>query len=101
MNDDLQPLPLTEKKTLGLTPGDYRFKLIWERHPARTWRTNFYAAIPGDYESLETKPITVKAGETMENIPLACTNRLGGPEVYEADDRLMKNQVSIPRPASH
>ena len=86
----------------GLTPGDYRIKLIWERNPpVRTWHTNSYTAISGDYESVETKPITVKAGEIVENIPLACTNRLGSPTVYEADDRWAKERsLSRRKPGS-
>src|SRR5688572_9552118 len=81
----------------GLTPGDYRIKLIWERNlPLRPSRTNFYTAISGDYESIETKPISVKAGEIAENIQLACTNRLGPLTAYEADDLWAKEQNATP-----
>jgi hypothetical protein len=84
----------------GITPGDYRVKLVWERHPpAGIWRTNAYTAIPGDYESSESETIHVNAGENRIVVPLACTNRLGDPKAYAEDDRLWdKRRSSAPKP---
>ncbi len=71
-----------------LTSGDYRLKMIWDRHALPgTWRTNIYAAMPGDYESSETSTITVKPGQVTEHISLVCTNRLGTAADYLEDDR--------------
>ena len=63
----------------GLTPGDYRAKIIWDRigPTGGLWRTNIHTGVPGDYESTHTPPITVKAGELIENIHLAVTNLIG------------------------
>ena len=63
-----------------LTPGEYRAKVIWERNPpAGIWRTNAYLGITGDYESIQTLPITVTAGQTVTNISIAMTNSVGQP----------------------
>jgi hypothetical protein len=69
----------TGKATVrGLTPGEYRAKVIWERNPpAGIWRTNAYLGITSDYESIQTEPIIVKAGETVTNISVAITNLIG------------------------
>jgi hypothetical protein len=75
----------------GIEPGEYRLKFIWERHPTTSmWRTNMYTAVPGDYESLESKPFLLKAGETIQDLSVICTNRIGDPKAYEEDDRLRK-----------
>lgn len=64
----------------GLTPGEYRAKVIWERNPpARIWRSNAYLGITGDYESIQTQPLTVTAGQTVTNISIAITNAIGQP----------------------
>ena len=62
----------------GLTPGDYRAKIIWDRTGPTSglWR-NIHTGVGGDYESIHTPTITVKAGELIENIHLAVTNRIG------------------------
>ncbi len=63
-----------------LSPGEYRLKMIWERNPpAGLWRTNIYTGLPGDYESAETPPIQVEAGEIAGPISLSSTNRIGKP----------------------
>ena len=62
----------------GLTPGEYRAKFIWEQNrPAGTWRTNVYLGSSGDFESVLTEAIAVKAGETVTNVSVAVTNRIG------------------------
>jgi hypothetical protein len=77
----------------AILPGEYRVKFVWERHPASGfWRTNMYTAAPGDYESTESSPITVKAGETVRDISILCTNRIGDATAYEEDDGVKKDQ---------
>jgi hypothetical protein len=35
------------------------------------WRTNIYLAQPGDYESVESQPVTVVKGQ-VASVTLAC-----------------------------
>jgi hypothetical protein len=74
----------------SLTPGSYRLKLVWERHPPPgVWRTNIYLPQPGDYESVESAPVTVVKGQ-LATVTLACTNRVGGVEAYKEDEEWVK-----------
>ncbi len=78
-------------------PGEYRLKLVWERRPLAAFRPNngFYAAAPGDYESTESKPFVIKAGESRSDITINCTNRIGDAKAYEADDALTNAKPKI------
>ena len=54
-------------------------------HPASGfWRTNMYTAVAGDYESAESGAIMVRAGETVRDISIVCTNRIGDAKAYAA-----------------
>jgi hypothetical protein len=69
----------------GLTPGDYRAKIIWDRTgpTGGLWRTNIHTGVAGDYESIHTPTFTVKAGELIQNIHLPVTNLIGGVRTSE------------------
>jgi hypothetical protein len=79
----------------GILPGEYRVKFVWERHPGGgMWRTNMYTAVAGDYESAESGSIVVKAGETVRDISVLCTNRIGDGKAYEEDDGIKNEKKS-------
>jgi len=77
----------------AISPGEYRLKFVWERHPAATMSyINRYTALAGDYESAESDSFVVKAGETLQGLSISCTNRIGDGKGYEEDDALMKKE---------
>jgi hypothetical protein len=60
-----------------ITPGKYWIKAIWDKAKPHCKE---YAEIcltqPGDYQSLDSKIITVEAGKTVDNIIIDCTHEV-------------------------
>jgi hypothetical protein len=77
----------------AIIPGEYRLKFVWERRTATStgWTNEFYSAMPGDYQSAESAPFIVEAGEVVSNLSIACTNRVGGAGAYAEDDAALKH----------
>jgi hypothetical protein len=74
-----------------LFPGAYRLKAIWDhRSPIAPASAEHPALSPGDYESAESGPYKIKAGELLEDIVLECTNRVGEADAYYAADEKWK-----------
>jgi hypothetical protein len=70
----IQPLPLGEQLNLSIqtvTPGDYRLKVIWFRkESAEQTATILKQPASGDYETIDSPLITVRAGQTVKDIQL-------------------------------
>src|SRR5207247_10276024 len=52
---------------------------------------------PGDYESAESKVLSLVAGTTLEGVTLECTNRVGQAHAYYAEDAVWKAQHAVVR----
>lgn len=64
----------------GVTPGKYWIKVVWDKAKPH-WKkyerpTKICLPQRGDYQNLESPIITVKAGETVENIIIDCTHKV-------------------------
>lgn len=72
-----------------LTPGAYRLKAVWDhRAPRFPNRGEDGAPEPGDYESTESPPFRLAAGEFKPNVVLECTNRVGNaPAFFKNDEK--------------
>jgi hypothetical protein len=71
-----------------LSPGEYRLKAIWDhRSPIALASEDQPALSTGDYQSAESAPFKIKAGELLEDIVLECTNRVGEASSYYAADQ--------------
>jgi hypothetical protein len=77
-------------------PGKYKLKAVWDKRPHFT---DEHAAGPGDYESDWLGPITVKAGDVLNNLHVFCTNRAGaiGGEMYYKADEIARAQKWEPK----
>jgi hypothetical protein len=75
-----------------LSPGEYRLKAVWDHRPpyAKSGEEKAAKPQPGDYESAETKPFKLAAGDVNKGVSLYCTNRVGPAEKFFADDELWK-----------
>jgi len=62
----------------GITPGEYWIKAVWDKDKPHNFGDNYIKGPPqaGDYESVESLTITVKAGETIENVIIDCTHKV-------------------------
>jgi len=62
----------------GVTPGKYWVKAIWDKAKPYNFEDNYITGPPqeGDYQSVESPLITVKAGEKIENIIIDCTHKV-------------------------
>jgi len=62
----------------GITPGRYRAKAVWDKAKPHNFGDNYITGPPqkGDYQSVESPLITVKAGEKIENIIIDCTHKV-------------------------
>ena len=60
----------------GVTPGKYRIKAVWDNAGPYTFEDNYIKGPPqdGDYVSVESPVIVVKAGEKVENVIVDCTH---------------------------
>jgi hypothetical protein len=63
----------------GVTPGKYRLKVVWDKTKPHCEK---YAQIclpqRGDYQSILSPIITIKAGEIVENVIIDCTHEVKG-----------------------
>lgn len=82
----------------NILAGEYRLKALWDRRPpfAALPKSPDEAILglptPGDYESAESNPFKLAAGQHAENIVLECTNRVGEAENYFAADEIWKKR---------
>lgn len=62
----------------GITPGEYWVKAVWDRAKPYNFEDNYIKGPPkeGDYQSIKSPVITVKAGEKVENIIVDCTHEV-------------------------
>jgi hypothetical protein len=62
----------------GVTPGQYWVKAVWDKAEPYSFDDKNIKGPPqqGDYESLESPTITVRAGKTVEKIIIDCTNKV-------------------------
>jgi len=62
----------------SVTPGKYWVKAVWDKAKPYNFEDNYIKGPPqqGDYESIEAPIITVKAGETVENLTIDCTHEV-------------------------
>ena len=62
----------------GVTPGEYWAKAVWDKATPYSFGDNYIKGPPqpGDYESVESSTITVKAGDTIENVTIDCTHKV-------------------------
>jgi hypothetical protein len=81
-----------------VTPGRYRAKAIWDRRPPFADLGSKLPMTPqdGDFESIESSPFEVPAGETTKILNLSCTKRIGAIDQYYAADQewLRQNALS-------
>ncbi|HEY6226535.1 MAG TPA: hypothetical protein VI282_05365, partial [Verrucomicrobiae bacterium] len=56
----------------SVLPGKYFLKAVWDK---RAPFTDSMRAGPGDYESILTGPIELKAGDVLTNVEIFCTKR--------------------------
>lgn len=66
-----------------VTPGTYTIKAVWDKAKPYTFGDDYIKGPPqpGDCESKNAPTITVKAGQTLENINIDCTNKVAnGPD---------------------
>jgi hypothetical protein len=81
-----EPIEEAKFRFRTITPGTYRLKAVWDR---RAPLNNTNSAGPGDYESAFSMPFVIRAGSTVSNVVLFCTNRAAGADnYYAADDSL-------------
>lgn len=83
-----------------LTPGEYRLKAVWLRGATdgSLAQANRKPG-PGDYESRESEPFTIKAGQRLTNFGLECTNRVaGGEALYARDEAWAKDHPPLREP---
>lgn len=62
----------------GVTPSKYWLKAVWDKAKPYNFEDNYITGPPqeGDYQSVESPIITVKAGEKIENIIIDCTHKV-------------------------
>lgn len=62
---------------MGVTPGKYRLKAVWDRKkPFYNWDDEFYKPQNGDYESIESPIIQVKAAQTIDAGTIECNHKV-------------------------
>jgi len=83
-----------------LTPGEYRLKAVWRRGAGDgSLAQANRKPEPGDYESRESEPFTIKAGQRLTNFGLECTNRVAGREaLYARDEAWAKDHPALREP---
>jgi hypothetical protein len=63
----------------GVTPGEYWIKAVLDKTKPLSKRLDrIYLPQQGDYQSVDSPIITVKAGETVADITIDCTKRVNG-----------------------
>ena len=64
-----------------VTPGKYWIKVVWDNAKPRCnkFRDKMCLPLKGDYESLRSPVIAVKAGEVIRGIEVLCNRRVTGP----------------------
>ncbi len=63
----------------GVTPGEYWMKAVLDKtKPFSKSTDKFYVPQVGDYESILSTVIHIKAGEMVDNIIIDCTREVGG-----------------------
>jgi hypothetical protein len=64
----------------GVTPGEYWLNAVWDKAQPYTFEDNYIKGPPqdGDFQSTDAPIITVKAGETIDNVIIDCTHKIGG-----------------------
>ena len=63
----------------GVTPGKYWVEAVWDRKkPFYNWDDDFYKPERGDYESVESPVIEVKAGEKLDAGKIKCEKKVKG-----------------------
>jgi hypothetical protein len=61
----------------GVTPGEYWIKAVLDKtKPFSKPTDKFYVPEVGDYETIESPTVCVKAGETIENLSIDCTHKV-------------------------
>ena len=83
-----------------ILPGEYKLKAVWDRRPPFANQEGRAMPDPGDYESVESEPFTIKAGTSHAAPVLQCTNRVGQAENYYAADETWKNLNPRPKQPS-
>lgn len=67
-------------RILGVTPGEYRITAVWDLVKPYTFGSDYIKGPPqkGDYQSIESPVITIKAGEIIEGINIDCLQKVTG-----------------------
>jgi len=62
----------------GITPGEYWVKAVWDKAKPYNFGDDYIKGPPqeGDYQSIKSPAITVKAGEKSGNIIVDCTHEV-------------------------
>ncbi|MHC4213891.1 MAG: hypothetical protein ACYSWP_11015, partial [Planctomycetota bacterium] len=63
----------------GVTPGKYRLKVVWDKAKPHC-EEYAHMCLPqrGDYQNIKSPVITIKAGQTVENVIVDCTHEVTG-----------------------
>lgn len=74
-----------------ILPGRYRCKAVWDRRkPQAAFGQYWFEPSPGDYASVESEAFDLAAGQSLANLRIACTNRIGDAHAYYTADALWK-----------
>jgi len=62
----------------GVTPGKYWAKAVWDKAKPYNFGDNYIKGPPqpGDYQSVDSPIMTVRAGETIQNVTIDCTGKV-------------------------